>query len=452
MNLRTVAIAFTLLSASPISQAQEIYRTEFMTFPLRKDATARSHASNESHIEFAPNIIMDGESVGAAQQSFTMPQSWVDCSSYIHLEGVVSGYTLYLNGRVVATCEDSFTPMDYEISRFMRVGENVVSIIFHDSAAAKLEVGFERPARELFEGSYIYVQNKLKILDYSLTLEEHTEGEHGQLFIDVIVENGFNYEETIDVGFDIYAADGKLLDFSSKQATLAGNSIDTIRFAPHLYGAAKLKWNPTKSVPMRVGGRSVTRFSDQSLYSVMLFTKRNRVNSDYIPFEVGFIIPEYNDGVLSSLGSEIYFKSSNYHTVGDATQSEKELREIKQSGVNTIITDYPQPLWFYSLCDKIGLYVIDQAAISAPESADNRAVGGSLSNNPEVAGEYLKRVKSMYYRTRNFSCVVGYSLGAESGNGYNMYKSYQWLKSVEAVRPVIYRGADGEWNNDPLNL
>ena len=54
----------------------------------------------------------------------------------------------------------------------------------------------------------------------------------------------------------------------------------------------------------------------------------------------------------------------------------------------------------------------------------------------------------MYYRSRNFTCVVAYSLGGRSGNGYNMYKAYQWLKSVEKSRPVIYADADGEWNSD----
>ena len=62
--------------------------------------------------------------------------------------------------------------------------------------------------------------------------------------------------------------------------------------------------------------------------------------------------------------------------------------------------------------------------------------------------EYLERVKAMYYRSRNHSCVIAFALGGESGNGYNMYKAYEWLKSVEKSRPVICADADGEWNSD----
>ena len=54
----------------------------------------------------------------------------------------------------------------------------------------------------------------------------------------------------------------------------------------------------------------------------------------------------------------------------------------------------------------------------------------------------------MYYRARNHTCVIAFALGGPSGNGYNMYKAYEWLKSVEKHRPVLYEDADGEWNTD----
>ena len=55
----------------------------------------------------------------------------------------------------------------------------------------------------------------------------------------------------------------------------------------------------------------------------------------------------------------------------------------------------------------------------------------------------------MYYRSHNHSCVIAYSLGgSDSGNGYNMYKVYEWIKSVEKERPIFYEGAEGEWNTD----
>ena len=132
----------------------------------------------------------------------------------------------------------------------------------------------------------------------------------------------------------------------------------------------------------------------------------------------------------------------------DLATTRKQLEALRASGVNMLFPDYPQPYWFYDLCDELGLYVIDCANINAPEKRDDRKVGGTPSNDPSLADEYLERVKAMYYRSRNHSCVIAFALGGESGNGYNMYKAYEWLKSVEKSRPVICADADGEWNSD----
>ena len=139
---------------------------------------------------------------------------------------------------------------------------------------------------------------------------------------------------------------------------------------------------------------------------------------------------------------------AGYNAAADRKTTLAELKALKAKGKNTICPDYPQPAWFYELCDSLGLYVIDRANINAPERSGDRTVGGTPSNDPRLVGDYLERVKAMYYRSRNFTCVIAYSLGGPSGNGYNMYKAYQWLKSVEKSRPVIYSDTDGEWNSD----
>mgnify|MGYP002517743056 CR=1 FL=1 len=116
---------------------------------------------------------------------------------------------------------------------------------------------------------------------------------------------------------------------------------------------------------------------------------------------------------------------------------------LKAKGVNTLCPDAPQPEWFYDICDALGLYVIEQANINPVAESNNRKVGGTPSNDPTLVGEYFARVKAMYYRTRNCTCIVAYSLGGDkAGNGYNMYKAYEWLKSVEQRRPVFYFGSD----------
>ena len=180
----------------------------------------------------------------------------------------------------------------------------------------------------------------------------------------------------------------------------------------------------------------------------MLFTRRNGVYKEYMPLKIGFGKTELVDGRIMRLGKELKPVKAGYNTAADRKTTLAELKALKAKGKNTICPDYPQPAWFYELCDSLGLYVIDRANINAPERSGDRTVGGTPSNDPRLVGDYLERVKAMYYRSRNFTCVIAYSLGGPSGNGYNMYKAYQWLKSVEKSRPVIYSDTDGEWNSD----
>ncbi len=406
------------------------------------------HSDTVSYFDFAPKAIESNFGQITREQTLEVPQSWVDASAYLHIEGSGSAYTLFVNGRKVVQCDDSFTPTDYNISPYLYVGQNTISVISHASALPQLEQGVEKPQRAPFEGSYIFAQRRLRILDYSLNLIEHEDKLGGQLFIDVIVENDFNYEESIEVGFDVYGPDGKLIDFSTSKATLEGGTTDTIRFAPHLYGAAKTAWNPARSTTVN----RTKRYTDQSLYSVMLFVKNNRVSSDYIPFKVGYFLPQFKDGNILVDGSPIDIKSIKYNALGSSEECEKQLRALKQQGYNTIAPSTPQPLFFYELCDKLGLYVNEQVAINAPAQAENMARGGTPSNDPTLKDEYIARGQKMYYRTRNFTCIIAYALGDNSGNGYNMYKLYEWLKSVETKRPVIYNGAAGQWNSDVLKV
>ncbi|MFR9523086.1 MAG: glycoside hydrolase family 2 TIM barrel-domain containing protein [Rikenellaceae bacterium] len=452
MLLRTFKITIVLLILTLSATAQIITRSELNPYLLRADASSRSHSNTSNHIEFAPQATASSFGQITREQILEVPQSWLDEVAMIHIEGVGSAYTLSINGSVVVECEDSFTPSDYNISPYLRVGSNVITIASRPSVLAQLEEGVSVPQGGRLEGSYIYTQNRLRILDYQLELIELDNGKDGQLFIDVVVENGFNYPETIEVGFDVYDPAGKLLDFSTSKKTLEGNSIDTIRFPPYLYGAEKYRWNPSAAPAMQMVGRPSGRVAISPPYSVMLFTKRTGVSSGYIPFAVGYAPIQYQDGKLQLWGSEVVLRAAKYNASSDKKMSESELKALRAQGYNTIEPDYPQPIWFYEMCDKVGLWVIDKAAINAPSYSEDRAVGGTPSNDPALVDEYLERVQKMYYRTRNFSCVVAYSLGGESGNGYNMYKAYEWLRSVEAVRPIIYGGAAGEWNSDSLKI
>ena len=166
--------------------------------------------------------------------------------------------------------------------------------------------------------------------------------------------------------------------------------------------------------------------------------------------KVGIAKYSYNEkGEILLNDKPLVLKKEVYNAAADKKTTEGQIKALKSKGVNCLCPQYPQPKWFYSLCDRVGMYVIDCAAISSPSTGDNRNVDGTPSNDPLLVEEYLLRVDAMYRRAQNHVSIIAFSLGdAQSGNGYNMYKAYELLKSYGDSRPIIFDGAAGEWNTD----
>lgn len=434
-TILSAALLVCTLPAAPAAAQQvgRIHRTEVIPYHTRHDAAARNRAGSGHTIDFAPQAAgIEGQTV-IAEQRIDIPYVWTDGEVYLHLENVGTAYTLLIDGKVVAESEDPSTPAEYALTPYIREGENTVTVAMRRSRAAAINA--EPSAREAFSGSYLYFQNKRSIRDFEIALVPDTAGrDFGMLDLKIIAQNSFNYDEPVTVGYDIYSPEGKLLDFNVTEVTIPGRSVDTLQFQPFVYGAYRHKWEAGAKRP--------------PLYEVMLFTRRDGTYKEYMPLKVGFGRTELIDGKLLRFGKELKLKQKNYNAADDEKTTARQLEALRKEGYDTVTPDYPQPSWFYALCDSLGLYVIDRANIHAPEKRTDRTVGGTPSNDPALAQEYLERVQAMYYRSRNFTSVIAYALGGPSGNGYNMYKAYEWLKGVERSRPIIYEDADGEWNSD----
>ena len=418
----------------PLSEGGRIYRTEVVPYNARHDADARNREAGGYWMAFRPELITEssGDISAFYGAKVEIPFEWTDGRVFLHLENPGAGYSLWLNDRPVGEVNDALTPSEFDLTPYIHQGVNTFRVLMH---ARRLPIDATGTARPRFENSYLYYQDKRSIADFEIALVPDTLGrDFGMLDLKIVACNAYNYDEPVTVGYDIYSPQGKLLEFNMTEITIPGRSTDTVRYTPFIYGTYANKWEAGSKNP--------------PLYRVMLFTRRNGVYKEYMPLKIGFGKTEFVDGRLMRLGRELQLVRAEYNAAADRKTTLSELKSLKSKGKNTICPSCPQPAWFYELCDELGLYVIDCAAISAPERRDDRRVGGTPSNDPALVDEYLERVKSMYYRSRNFTCVIAYELGSPSGTGYNMYKAYEWLKSVEKSRPVIYGDAAGEWNSD----
>ena len=430
------AILALFVSLDMASAQAVISRTEFICYDKRADAKSDIRTNNDKYIDLRPTLQFEGEgSVRAVyEQEIDVPASWNDYNAYLHTENVGGDYTIFVNGAQITSAIDRFTPTEIYISPYLVQGKNVVAVVVvEEPYMAAVAEGLTMPQRQQFDNCYIFAQRRLGIYDFNVRLVPDSLERFAELRLDVLVDNSFSSDEVIEVGYDIYAPDGKLMEYSVNDLALEKFTRDTLSFKPYIYHSNPNRWSP----------------ANPKLYDLTLYVKRSGILWEYIPLKVGFAEYGYTeDGAITAFGKPLTLKKEVYNAAADRATTEREIKALKQRGINCLTPDYPQPRWFYDICDRVGIYVIDCAAVASPSCADNRAIGGTPANAPELVDEYLRRVESMYHRAQNHVSIIAFSLGKRAGNGYNLYKAYELLKSKGDSRAIIYEDADGEWNSD----
>lgn len=114
---------------------------------------------------------------------------------------------------------------------------------------------------------------------------------------------------------------------------------------------------------------------------------------------------------------------------------------MKQNNFNAVrCSHYPNDTRWYELCDEFGLLVVDEANIET----HGMLPMNKLTNNPLYLPLMSDRVSRMLLRDRNYSCIIIWSLGNESGYGFNHQAMYDWCRHIDPTRPVQYEGGDDD--------
>ncbi len=421
---------FALILCLPtLATAEQLFNTEFAHFEMRQDSDRGVRQKSEYYTEFSPEALPREEGY---HTTFTRPDKWADRVIWLHLESVGSPYCLTINGGKIVENSDALTPTNIDITKYLREGENQIVLL---KIKPSIISTIEPHATEPFRGSYMVAQPQAHIHDFEVSLNSIEGSQSARLDISVTLHNTFSQPQGLDIGYDIYSPEGKLLEFSVNRFEVGAHQTQEVTFSPTIYNTAPNRWSP----------------ENPKLYRVTLYTRRNGVITEYIPQNIAFTDVSYDGKRLYNFGNEIRIKTQRYNATSDKERARAELQALKSKGINTISPTHPQSKWLYDLCQELGVWVIEQPNINSTHEPLNKKVGGTPANNPSLVEEYLRRGRAAYYRSRDYDIILGYCLaGEESGNGYNLYKLYEWMKSVEPRRPIIYQSSMGEWNSDIL--
>jgi beta-galactosidase len=406
-------------------------RSEFMTYSTRNAAEKGNRAGEKYYIDLTKHVAATGYSEAGHFISIyevEIPLLWRDRTTYLHIEGGEAERLVRVNGRVVGESRDNRTPSEFDISKSIRDGVTRIEIINpKESDLRPAEMITTKPSTEQI---FLYSQPPFHIHDFSVSAKPDKTQKHGELKMEVVVNASVARNEKITIGYDIYSPEKELKYYDVREIEISGAGLDTLNFDTNIYGAMERLWSA----------------ESPKLYEVTLYLKRGGIILEYLCFNVGFGETTFADGKILRNGTPIDIKAAKYNSAATQKQTSTDLKALKKSGINTIYPDYPQPYWFYDLCDEIGLYIVEQANINTDPKGGDRSRKGTLANNPLWLNEFLERMQGCYFRVKNHPSIIAWSLGGPSGNGYNMYKCYEWFKTVESDRPIVY--SDGEWNSD----
>ncbi|WP_462158830.1 beta-galactosidase, LacZ type [Pseudoalteromonas sp. GB56] len=389
--------------------------------------------------EFAKNppfIQAHYNPIGHYRRHFKIAEDWLGQRTVVHFAAVKSAFYLWVNGQKVGYSQGSKTAAEFDISPFIQAGDNTIAVqVFRWSDGSYLEAqdfwrmsGIERDV-------YIYSTPKAHIQDF---------------FVQASLVN--NYQ---DGDFKLTADLSELSSSHEIQMTLATPSGEII-------AAQTTPISPSgasQQVRFNAAIKQVAAWSAEipNLYNLTLKLKDNDgVTKQVIRQYVGFRTSEIIDGRLFVNGQPILIKGVNRHEHDPDTghaisrkSMEQDIKLFKQFNINAVrLAHYPNDPYFYELCDKYGIYVVDEANIESHGMYYNLAKGQTLGNNPLWKDAHLGRITAMVERSKNHPSVITWSLGNEAGNGYNFYQGYDWVRARDPSRPIQYERAVLEWNTD----
>lgn len=376
--------------------------------------------------------------VNSYRKIFTVPNDWSGRRVLITFDGVNSMFYLWLNGQKVGLGKDSRTPVEFDLTPFLKPGENLLAIEnFRWCDGSYLEDQDFWRLSGIFRDVYLWSPPDVHIRDFEVRTDLDAQYRDGKLSIAVTLENKTTQPAAVTV-------EAALLNTTGKE--VAKPRIQ-MRVAPDGSGGQAAI---SQSIPNPLKWTAET----PDLYKLLLTLKDSSGKVlEVIPVNVGFRKVEITDGDLLVNGQRILIKGVNRHEHdpdhGQVVSVESMIEDIlvmKRHNINAVRTShYPnQPAW-YDLCDRYGLYVIDEANIESHGMGYGKE---SLANFPEWLDAHLDRTIRMVERDKNHPSVIIWSLGNEAGNGPNFMATYDWIKQRDLSRPVHYERAGFDRNTD----
>lgn len=377
-----------------------------------------------------PEMPVKDNHVGSYRRIINIPQTWNGKQVIAHFGSVTSNMYLWVNGRYVGYTEDSKVAAEFDITPYLKKGENLIafqSFRWCDGSYCE-DQDFWRLSG-VGRDCWLYARDaKHHIDNVKVTPDLVDNYTNGTLSIDIDFTGDCSLAYMLFDADDKVVADGAITDAKNGKA-----HIDLKVEKPH-------KW--TAETPY--------------LYRLLVSpttTKGNFAPYETIPVKVGFRKVEIKNAQLLVNGQPIYIKGANRHEMdpdrGYYVSRERmieDLQIMKRFNINAVRTcHYPDDPQWYELCDEYGFYLCAEAN---QESHGFGYDNTSEAKKPLFAKQIMERNQHNVETFFNHPSVIIWSMGNETVDGPNFTAVNKWIKSVDPSRPVHWERAEKGPNTD----
>jgi beta-galactosidase/beta-glucuronidase len=372
--------------------------------------------------------------VGLYRTTFNLPSNWLGRQVILHFGGVDSAFRVWVNGQLAGFSKGSHLPAEFNVTPWVTEGENLIAVqVYQYSDGSYLEDQDMWRLSGIFRDVYLLARPSVFLHDVHLDTDLNNDYSEGILSILVKVRNTSNASpETVRLTCSLLDGEEALveqradvnLEIQPGKETGASATI-TVR-APRLWSA-----------------------EEPHLYALLVnLSDASGKTIEAVRIDCGFRKIEILDGQLFLNGRSILLQGVNRHEFhpdyGHTVPFESMLQDVmlmKQHNINTVRTShYPNDPRWYALCDRYGLYVIDEADL---ETHGFLLVGDwdQLARDPAWKDAYLDRARRMVERDKNHPSIIMWSLGNEAGYGPHHDAMAETIRSIDRTRPIHYESA-----------
>ena len=356
----------------------------------------------------------------------------------LHFGGVHSAMYLWVNGQKVGYSQNSMSPAEFDVTKYMRAGKNKIAVeVYRWSDGSYLECQDMWRLSGIFRSVQLWVRPLVHIADYKI--EAIPNADYSQFTVNAKITVCNTGKKT---------AKDLLVQLQMACPELYGVNVDPNHRNIANHCISKLHAGDTTVVELTYHYDTPPRLWTAEKpwlypFTLQLLGMKDSKNNEEFAYHFGVKKVEIVGEVFKINGKNVTLRGVNRHDhhpktgryVDNATY-ETDIRLMKQANVNFLRTShYPDREYLYELCDKWGIYVMDEANHETHGYGyANKVMGEDLS----FQKAHVDRAESLVKRDFNHPCVILWSLGNEGAQGPNIEAMYHKVKQLDTTRPAFY--------------